>query len=495
MDDLLSCRVRVSPDFTALIDATTDHLWTYTDLDSAVDRIAGQLAGLGVSAGDRVGILMETRPEFVYLVLAVSRLGGVIVPFNARLSSAELTDQIRGANLFGIVCEAETEEAILQTSVPVTVFSVDEPQNTTVEALKEVEPIDIAPVVREHDDLAVVMYTSGTTGDPKAVRLTHRNFIASATTSAFRLGVSPADRWCCPLSMYHMGGLSVVVRSIFYGTTTVLTGEFDAEHTLNALYEYDCSGVSLVPTMLKRLLKTGDLPETLRFVLVGGAPTPRELIKTCQARDVPIFPSYGMTETTSQIATALPREVFDNPNTVGRPLLLTKVTVVDEESGEPLPNNEIGELVVAGPTVTPGYADPKHSDQSFGPFGLHTGDIGYLSNRGYLHVLNRQSDEIITGGENVHPGQVSEVLRQHPSVDDVVVMGISDPSWGERVAALVVANEGEITADDIDTHCRQYLADYKCPRTIFFTTSLPRTTSGTVDRDTAREYLIDANDI
>ncbi|MFC6769462.1 AMP-binding protein, partial [Natrinema soli] len=225
------------------------------------------------------------------------------------------------------------------------VLSVDEPRDESVGAFAGTEPVDVEPAVGGLDETVVLAFTSGTTGDPKAVRLTRRNFLASATASAFRLGIDPDDRWCCPLSLYHVGGLSVVVRSVLYGTTAVLTRSrgFDATDVLDVLNGYDCTGVSVVPTMLGRLLEAGDLPESLRFVLVGGAPTPNDIVEACEDRGVPIYPSYGMTEATSQIATARPREAFDDPDTVGRPLLPTDMTVVDDESGEPLPAGEIGE--------------------------------------------------------------------------------------------------------------------------------------------------------
>ncbi|MFC7165774.1 AMP-binding protein [Halospeciosus flavus] len=315
MDDLLSRRVRASPDATALVDSQSEREWTFADLDDAVDATACRLAELGVTADDRVGILMETRPAFVRLVFAVARLGAVVVPLNARLAPSELVAQREAADLICLVCEGDTEADALAMAEPVPVVSIDKPQSAAVGHLPSVDTdsTTVTPVVRDPTDPVALMFTSGTTGAPKAVRLTPRNFLASATASAFRLGVDPDDRWLCPLSMYHMGGLSVVVRSALYGTTAVLTRGFDADTALDALHEYDCTGVSLVPTMLKRLLAEGDLPDSLRFVLVGGAPTPRDLVETCAERDVPVYPSYGMTEATSQIATATPERRSRNP--------------------------------------------------------------------------------------------------------------------------------------------------------------------------------------
>ncbi|MFC6730841.1 AMP-binding protein, partial [Natronoarchaeum mannanilyticum] len=257
--------------------------------------------------------------------------------------------------------------------------------------------------------------------------------LASAVASAFRLGVAPDDRWLCCLPMYHMGGLAPVLRSTLYGTTVVLQSEFDAERTPTVARERGVTGVSLVPTMLQRILDRDaapDLPDTLRFVLLGGAPAGADLIADCERRDVPVHPTFGMTETASQVATATPREAFEHEGTVGRPLFGTTVTVVDED-GDPLPAGETGELVVDGPTVTPGYyGDSAATEASFGAHGLHTGDVGYRDDGGRLWVLNRRDDRIVTGGENVDPGEVVGALREHPKIRDAAVVGLDDAEWG-----------------------------------------------------------------
>jgi O-succinylbenzoic acid--CoA ligase len=196
-----------------------------------------------------------------------------------------------------------------------------------------------------------------------------------------------------------------------------------------------------------------------------------------------------MTETASQIATATPEQVVAHEGTVGQPLVNTTVTVVDED-GEPVPPGGAGEIVVAGPTVTPGYLDPEVTEAAFGPQGLHTGDVGSRDEDGRLWVHNRKDDRIVTGGENVDPGEVVAVLRDHPRIREAAVVGLDDSEWGERVAALVVPTEGRsLSADEIDTHCRERLAGFKCPRTVAFAEELPRTASGTVDREGVRERL------
>jgi len=487
--DLVSHRVAATPDRTAVIDADTGERVTYRDLDEAVARRTAAIDQHCDRDQPAVAMLLDTCVAFAEVVFAVQRLGGRLVPLNVRLTPAELTAQIDRLDIDLLVCGADTEAtAAGVTDAPVA--TVDEPErDDTVELTAPAAPAP-DPVTLDRETEAVVMFTSGTTGQPKGVRLTIGNLLASATASAFRLGVDPSDRWLCCLPMYHMGGLAPVIRSVFYGTTVVVQRAFDTERTPEVIEEFAVTGVSLVPTMLQRLLDAGwTTPSHLRFVLLGGAPASSELVERCEAAGVPVHPTYGMTETASQIATATPEQAFSHEGTVGQPLLETDVTVVDED-GVALPAGERGELVVDGPTVTPGYLDPATTNDAFGEFGLHTGDIGYRDDDGRLWVLNRVDDRIITGGENVDPGEVTDTLRGHPEIAAAAVVGLDDPEWGERVAALVVPDsDGSLEADDVDAYCRDRLAGFKCPRTIAVAAELPRTASGTVDREAVRERL------
>ncbi|APX98140.1 O-succinylbenzoic acid--CoA ligase [Natronorubrum daqingense] len=547
--DLLAMRTETTPERTALLDDETRREWSYGELDALVDRVAETLDRTLAAVDDtrarpRLGTLVDTRPAFVTLVFAAMRAGIIVVPLNVRETTDELAWKAQRTALTAIVCERETESAALEVAETVDtggsstpVLSVDEPSaNRTGRIRATLEETARSPNTRspqtvpsesssgttvsssgssalERDETFLIMFTSGTSGDPKGVRLTLGNLIASATASAFRLGTDPSDRWLCCLPMYHMGGLAPVVRSTLYGTTVVIQRTFDRNETARVLEEYEITGVSLVPTMCKRLLDGGWEPdEALRFVLLGGAPASSELLDRCLAADVPVYPTYGMTETASQIATATPQDLANHTGTAGTPLLVTDVTVVDED-GDPLDPGETGEFVVSGPTVTPGYLEDAHTNAAFDEYGLHTGDIGYRDDGGRLWVLNRRSDRIVTGGENVDPGEVIAAIRSHPDVDTAVVLGLEDSEWGERVAALVVPDESgrsdateaesadssrvaSSEADSIDLEsvlerCGDSLAGFKQPKTIALADSLPRTASGTVDRDGARALLLE----
>ncbi|MFB6154294.1 MAG: o-succinylbenzoate--CoA ligase [Haloferacaceae archaeon] len=490
MRDFLSLRAAASPDAMALIEAESSKGWTFRALDAAAQETAGRLAAFGVGPGDHVGVLLPNDVRYVWLVHAAMRLGAVLVPLNVRQTPAELAPRVERAGLSVIVCREDTEEDAVASAGDVPVLSVDSAETRAADAFENAEAVDFEPMQWAMDDPLVVMFTSGTTGTPKAVRLSMGNVLWSAISSGFRLGVDPGDRWLVTLSLYHMGGLAPVYRTALYGSAIVLREEFEAGAAADDIASYDVTGVSLVPVMLRRMLEArGTLADSLRFVLLGGAPASMTLLERCRNYSVPVYPTYGMTEAASQIATATPEETYATPGTVGRPLFFTDVTVRDDD-GEEVPAGETGELVVSGPNVVDGYYDdPSATAEAFDEHGLWTGDVGYRDDDGRLWVMNRKDDRIVTGGENVDPGEVVDALRDHPDVQDAAVVGLPDPEWGEEVAALVVRRNDAVSVDDLQAHARGRLAGFKIPRFVAFCDELPRTVSGTVERDAVREKL------
>jgi len=490
MYDWLTHRAAATPEDLALIDTDTDTRWSYSGLDAAVDETAGRLAALGIETGDHVGMLMGTQLLSVCLLHAAQRLGVRLVPLNDRLTAAELATQIDHSDLSVLVCGGDTEQLAVEAAGSTPVASVDDPQWAEVKSFRAVEPEPVEPAEWCRDDPQLMVFTSGSTGEPKAVVLTMGNLLSSATASAFRLGIDPDDRWLLTLALYHVGGIAPVFRSTLYGTAVVLRSSFDPGRVADDIDRYDVSVVSLVPTMLAEMLeRRGTLSESLRAVLLGGAPAPDSLIERCRNYSVPVFPTYGMTETASQIATARPAAAFDQPGTVGRPLLWTGLTIVGDD-GQPVEAGERGEIVVSGPMVAAGYyGDVDANVEAFSEHGLRTGDIGYRTEDGSLFVLNRIDDRIITGGENVDPGEVVAVLREHPEVDAAAVVGVDDDTWGQRVAALVVPKSETLSPSALEAACRERLAGYKCPKQIAFTDGLPRTASGTIKRPAVRDQL------
>jgi O-succinylbenzoic acid--CoA ligase len=304
---------------------------------------------------------------------------------------------------------------------------------------------------REVDPGAVhsVIHTSGTTGEPKPVELTFANHAASAAASADALGVDPADRWLCPLPLHHVGGLAVLIRCAIARTTAVLHERFDAERVKAALEAGEVTLASLVPTMLVRLREAGlRAAPGLRAIALGGGPIPAGLLEWAAAGDIPVVPVYGMTETSSQIAAGSP----------ARPLRGVEVRIASD-----------GEILVRGPMVAPGAV----SEDGW----LHTGDLGRLDADGRLHVEGRLKDLIVTGGENVAPLEIEQVLLAHPAVADAGVTALPDPEWGEAVVALVVLRE-EATTDALRDWCRSRLDPHKVPKRIETVAALPRNRAG-----------------
>jgi O-succinylbenzoic acid--CoA ligase len=295
-----------------------------------------------------------------------------------------------------------------------------------------------------------VIFTSGTTGEPRPVCLTRRNIEASARASAEVLGVHPDDRWLCCLPVFHVGGLSIFTRSALYGTTVVAEPEFDADRVKNLLEAGEVTLASFVPTMLARLRDAGlERAPKLRTILLGGGPIPAELLEWAAGVGLPVRPTYGMTETTSQIATAEVGERF------ARPLPGAEIRISDD-----------GEILVHGPMVA---ADGW----------LHTGDRGALTESGLLEVHGRLDDVIVTGGENVVAAEVEAVLLEHPHIADAAVVGVEDAEWGRAVTAFVVATVPE---DEIAAHARAKLPGFKVPKRIIVLDELPRTATGKVQR-------------
>ena len=494
--DVLTARVRSTPDRTAVIDTQTAAQWRYRELNDAVDEVAGALCASvdEPSSRERLAVALGTTSQFVVTLHACLRLGWELLPLNTELATPELAARLHRSDPTILICERATEEnvidAVANTDLEIPVRTVDDPRTGASKSLFDrTGPVDPSPVGL--DETAMILFTSGTTGRPKGVELSRKNVLWSAIASAFRLGVTPSDRWLCCLPTYHMGGLAPAIRSVLYGTTLLLQRSFEARETASIIAEEGVTGVSLVPTQLKRLLNVGLSSRTLRTVLLGGAPASTSLLEQAAETSVPVYPTYGLTETASQVATARPSQVEASPGTVGQPLLGTQVRIVRE--GDPVPPGETGEVVVSGPTVTAGYLDEAETAEAFGEFGLHTGDLGHLDTDGKLWVTGRRDDQIITGGELVAPADVSAVLREIEGVKAAAVVGLDDPEWGQRVGALVVPDSAASDSEDLRgrilDQCERRLASYKQPKTVAFVDQLPRTHSGTVDRDAVRNVL------
>ncbi|MCC6387753.1 MAG: o-succinylbenzoate--CoA ligase [Dehalococcoidia bacterium] len=479
MPDWLQHRAHALPGATAAVLADGTVL-TYAELDARVAGLAAVLETRGIAAGHHVALLALNSLEFVEAVHAVTRLDAVLVPLNARLTPAELAYQLENCRARLLLTHAPTaalaREAAASTETPIFELGGE----TT-------GPGGTQPgrSVRTHDPAAPhsIIYTSGTTGRPKGAILTYENFAASAAASAYNMGVLPGDRWLACMPLFHVGGLSIVLRSAIYGTAVVIHPAFD-EHAVNrALRDEGVSLLSVVPTMLQRMLDAGALPypPSVRGVLVGGGPVTRDLLARALERGLPVLQTYGLSEAASQVTTLSPGDALTHTGSAGKPLLCTRLRI-DAPAGEP------GEILVSGVTVTAGYlGNPEATARALRDGWLHTGDIGRLDPEGFLYVLDRRDDLIVTGGENVYPAEVEGHLLQHPAVEAAAVVGIPDARWGQAVAAaLVLRTPSEDPAATFDAYLRERIAPYKLPRRYLVTGSLPATASGKIQRHIVR---------
>lgn len=477
LPDWLSHRASALPGHPAVI--FESHRITYAELDRRAAALASALVFGGIRPGDRVGLLAENSLEFVESVHAVPRSGAILVPLNTRLSPEELEWQLRDSGARAVLCHPPTLEAATKAARAAGIPALPLP-------LKRESPPANLRATLSLDDVHSIIYTSGTTGRPKGAMLTFGNFWASAAASAFNLGLDPNDRWLACMPLFHVGGLSILLRSVIYGTTAVVHPRFDADEVNRALRDEGVSIISVVATMLQRMLEADALPypESVRIVMAGGGPVPGPLLERALARGLPVVQSYGLTEAASQVATITPAETVAHLGSAGKPLITTRVRI-DAPEGEP------GEILVSGPTVTAGYWGNADATASAIVDGwLHTGDIGRLDSEGYLYVLDRRDDLIVTGGENVYPAEVEAAIMAFPGVKAVAVVGIADEQWGQLVAAAVVSGEGASLAG-LEDFLRTRLAGFKIPRLIHQVEELPVTANGKVQRRKVRQSLED----
>lgn len=451
--------------------------WTYGQLNRRAAELAGGLAGWGLGAGDRLGVLAANSVDYVAVVHAGIRLGLTLVPLNIRLTAEELGWQCGHLGLRRVVADL-AHESLARPALE----AVGQAEVRRLDTLSAgAAPVWAGPGLRAADSQALV-FTSGTSGRPRAAAITWANQQASAWASAERLGAPADDRWLCSLPFFHVGGLAIVLRSCLYGSAIVLAPESRVETLAGVISRDQVSLVSLVPTQLHRLLAyNAEALRRVRLVLLGGAAARPALLQQATAAGIRIATTYGLTEACSQVATALPHQVASKPGSVGQPLPGTRVRVVTDGGAE-APAGQPGEIVVHGPTVFAGYAhDPQATAAVLRDGWLHTGDLGWRDADGDLFVLQRRSDLIISGGENVYPSEVEQVLERHPAVTAACVVGLPDNEWGQRVAALVQVRAA-ITAEALIASCRQRLAGYKIPRTIAFADGLPLLANGKIDR-------------
>jgi fatty-acyl-CoA synthase len=501
------------PDRVAVVDG--DRSFTYSEIGSRVCGLARFFQTQGIQPEDRISILEVNSHAFLETYYAAAGIGAILNPLNYRLAAREvayiLNDSgsrwlVAGARFAPLVKGVLGEDTPLEgvvwigdttdDSAKIASFSFDEAIQTHAGAFKAVTVAD--------NDVAHLYYTSGTTGRPKGVMLTHKNVCLHALGTIAELKLVDADVWGHIAPMFHLADAWATFAVTWIGGRHVMIGQFDPEAVMATIEQQRITLSNMIPTMLNLMIKHPRVAEfdysSLRVILSGGAPIAPQVVKSIsEAFSCDYIQTYGMTETSPYLTFSIlkhhlqdlpPEEQLKYKSRTGRPFIGVDLKVVDE-TGVPVTadDQQVGEIWVRGDTVTPGYWNlPQETEQAFTEGWLRTGDLAVVDAEGYVNIVDRRKDMIVTGGENVYSTEVENVLYMHPKVLEAAVFGVPDEKWGEAVTAAVVIRENEsATEQEIIQFCRQYQAGYKTPKSIVFLDELPKTGSGKITKKALRD--------
>ncbi|MBM7697705.1 O-succinylbenzoic acid--CoA ligase [Kurthia huakuii] len=470
-------RAMISPHRTAL--RFDKQAWTYKQLNEQSKQYASKLITLGIERGDRVAIYAPSTPAIIQMMLACMQLKCEMVLLNLRLSAYELAYQLDDAAASAILVADELVERLPETAIVLHRFSAIEAAAETPSLFNDT-----------WDDAATmtIMYTSGTTGFPKGVRQTVGNHVAVATSSLYNTGLRDDDAWLCTMPLFHISGFSMLVKCLVQGVRLDLYKKFDEKTIATELVNGTVSHMSVVAVTLERLIteleaRGAVVSPKFQMMLAGGGPVPESYLLRGFDRGIHIAQTYGMTETASQVATLSSEDALRKIGSAGKPLFFNHVRIDGA-----LKPGDIGEICVKSAQVTPGYIGRFSQCDSTKDGWLHTGDVGYLDAEGYLYVVDRRSDLIISGGENIYPAEIENVLAAHPAVKEVGVCGIDSDEWGQVPAAFIVAKDAA-QCTQLEAYCQERLAHYKVPKSFHIVEELPRNGSNKLMRRHLKDLL------
>jgi len=498
LEQLLGQRVAQSPDKHFLFSEADARQFTYAEFASAVDRASRLLASRGVGRGDVVSLLMPNGAEYIIAYFACWKLGAIAGPINSLLKAQEISYVISDSESRTLLVHPDFLPTIdgIRRQLPGLreVITFDDEAAATNEFKDDssaasstnsnLSDIDLPDI--DLDSEAIIIYTSGTTGKPKGCLLTHGNLIANARQISQWLGFNTGDRLLTIMPLFHMNAVSVTTMSALYaGGSTVVSPKFSASRFWQIISDYQITSFGSVATMLSMLLTTypdgvpkGLKTDQLRFAMCGSAPVPAEVMNRFEETfNCLVIEGYGLSESTCR-STFNPPDERRRPGSCGKPIG-NEMKIVDEQDRE-VANGELGEIVLRGENILKGYyKNPDANETAFRNGWFHTGDVGYRDDDGFFYIVDRKSDMIIRGGENIYPREIDEVLYQHPAVAAAATIGVPDQLYGEEVAAFIVLKERrEATEEELIAFCRARLADYKCPKTVRFVKEIPKGPTG-----------------
>ena len=510
--DFLSIACAICPDRDLI--RFDGNRFSFALINDRVNRLANAIAAMGVSKGDRVGFLDVNGNPYVEAYFACAKLGAIFVPMNFRAKAAELAYMISNAEaklLFvgeqyrdmvdGLMDQAPSVKRRISLGAPYA--QVPGYEDCLSEASADEPGTEI-----DDEDITILMYTAGTTGRPKGVALKHSGFVTYVLNNVEPAGPDIEERNLLTVPMYHVAGMQAMLAGVYGGRTLVMMRQFEVNQWMASVEQEQVTRAMLVPTMLKRIVDdpgfaSRDL-SSLKIVTYGAAPMPLPVIKKAIAALpwVRFINAFGQTETASTISmlgpedhqlTGTPEEIDQKLKrltaSIGKPLSDVEVKIVDED-GNTLAPHQVGEILVKGDRVMSGYwnDDQKTAQVMTRDGWLRTSDRGYIDEDGYIFLAGRSDDIIIRGGENIAPAEVESVLQSHPMIDEAVIIGITDPEWGQEPRAIVVLKEGaNLTEQEIIDYTKPLLAGFKRPRSVVFVDALPRNVMGKVLRKQLRE--------
>nr|BFD58138.1 long-chain fatty acid--CoA ligase [Bdellovibrio sp. CKG001] len=476
-----------SPQNIAIQDGDTGREFSYARLFELANKGAKLLQqNFHVGQGDRVAVLATNELEYVFLFFALQRLGAIMVPINFRLTQREVRHILTDSAPKLVVLQENLNHLIEDLStdvVPQKLFL--QGSDSFASALEAFSDSSETAFLPTEEDPVMILYTSGTTGSPKGAVLTYKMLFWNSINTTLRLNISQTDCTVIFLPFFHTGGWNVLTTPFIHrGAKVVFLKKFDADQILRLSEEQKATLLFGVPTtmdMMARspLFKSVDLSR-IRYAIVGGEPMPLELIKTWDKKGVPVRQGYGLTEFGPNVFSLNEEDAIRKIGSIGFPNFYIDAKVVDNE-GHELGSNQVGELVLRGPMIMQGYWNNEKATQETIKDGwLHTGDLVRRDEEGYFYVVGRKKDMFISGGENVYPPEVEQILRSHPAVLEAAVIGVPDEKWGEVGKAFIVRQKPDLTAEDLLNHCAKNLAKFKIPKHFVFLATLPKGDSGKI---------------
>ncbi|WP_100011426.1 fatty acid--CoA ligase family protein [Lentibacillus sediminis] len=483
---------------------------TYMELEGAVQKFAASLQKLGIQKGDHIALVTGNSPYYVIGLYGALRIGAVVLPINPLYTSHELSyildnGDVKAVITMDILLEkfaaidgelSEIAHYIVCESAPNKQDESGLPENKLRSFTQFVEngSLGIPTPKLEDDDLAVILYTSGTTGKPKGAMLTHKNLYSNAKDVADYLTINGDDRVIATLPMFHVFCLTVALNApLMNGGTVLIMPNFSPQEVFDLAGKQQATVFAGVPTMYNYLLQTGKdrKPDfsTIRLCISGGSAMPVALLKDFEeAFALQISEGYGLSEA-SPVTTFNPLDAPRKPGSIGKSIVNVENKVVDE-TGEEVEHGEVGELTVKGPNVMRGYYKmPDETAVTLKKGWLHTGDMARMDDEGYFYIVDRKKDMILVGGYNVYPREVEEVLYSHPAISEVAVVGTPHPGTGEAVHAFVVSDDSNLTPASLKEYCREQLVNYKTPTEFSFLEELPKNTTGKILRRSLRDKV------